>query len=57
VQHIVCAGYRILYVLVSRTQFAPAGALRLVMPVPRFFDRLLGEGARWCKQRNEAARN
>jgi len=54
VQHIVCAGCRILNVPVLRTQFAPAGALRLVMPVPRFFDRLLDEGAR---RRNEAARN
>jgi hypothetical protein len=64
VQHIVCAGYRILDVPLLRTQFAPAGALRLVMPVPRFFDRLLDEGARFRREisrenrsGSEAARN
>jgi hypothetical protein len=55
VQHFVCAGYRILNVPMLRTQFAPAGALRLVMPVRLFFDRLLDEGA-WCFART-AARN
>jgi hypothetical protein len=57
VQHFVCAGYRILNVPMVRTQFAPAGALRLVMPVPRFFDRLLDEGARYRRQSSRQSRD